>query len=396
MAERPYSLRNLTTGLAKELTLKNIKKLLDPARKIPDKIIEISILDINYFKDLDDQECKTINEIFGVKTIRELADVTYRQLVENATQMREKGISQEKLELMITSAKYITNAARYRIPEGQKIVFVGLDNAGKTALINAINKEMMEETQIKPTQGMQRQTIFLKDQKIYIYELGGQELFRKMYLRNPERYILGTDIIVFLIDMQDQQRYEISLEYLTQILNIVKYLNENPEFIVLLHKSDPEILKVQLFYEKIDYIKEKVGEIFQSYSFQYSIHISSIYNILSLSKSFQSLIKNLLTGDLEREQESRAAFKLISRLIKMLLNIESELTNELSILSENFYEMKEELHLIKKLILSGEIETLKETLSTKEDIKSALEKDKSLVSSREMLLEELRQFLIKK
>ena len=391
MADIPDDLYNLTTGLAKELTLKNIQKLLDAKKKIPSKIIEISNLDIDYFKDLDPQEAKSIKEIFGLNTIRELADITYRQLMEISALMEEKGISQGKLELVITAAKYIRNAARYKIPEGQKIVVIGLDNAGKTALLSAINKEIMDFSQLKPTQGMTRQTIFLKEQKIYIFELGGQEIFRKQYLENPERYILGTDIMVFLIDMQDERRYNVAFEYLAQILNIVKYLNENPEFIILLHKSDPNILKSQpLFHEKIDYVTGKVTKIFKQYSFGYSIQISSIYNVIGLTKSFQYLLKKLFAGDLEREQELNAISELITRVLKMVLNIESELTQEVSNLSENFYQLKEEIAYLKKSIISGESRPEKETIST------TTETNKHLAGSRDAFIEELKQFLLKK
>ncbi|NVM52148.1 MAG: 50S ribosome-binding GTPase [Candidatus Helarchaeota archaeon] len=390
MADLPHSIRNLTSGLVKELTRENIKKLLDPTKKIPSNVIEISNLDINYFKDLDAQESKTISDIFGVKTIRELADITYRQLVEKSIRIQKMGISQGKLELMITAAKYISKAARYRPPEGQKIVLVGLDNAGKTALLNAIKNEIMDISQLKPTQGMQRQTLHLKEQKLYIFELGGQEVYRKNYLAEPEKYVLGTDLMVFLIDMQDQDRYNAALEYLEQILDIIKYLNEKPEFIILLHKSDPNIFKLEpLFREKIDYISSKIKKIFQSYSFQYSIQISSIYNIINLTKSFQYILKKLFAGELERELESREVIEFVSKLVEMILNIESDVTKELSTLSENLYQMKEEFTYLKKLILFEKTGAIKETIST-------LETNKSGISSREMFIKELKQFLIKK
>lgn len=391
LADIPERLYSLTTGLAKELTLEKIQKLLDDTKEIPSRIIEISNLDIEYFKDLDPQEAKSIKEVFGLNTITELANLSYRQLLENSALMEEKGISQGKLELLITAAKYIRNAARYKIPEGQKIVVIGLDNAGKTALLNAINKEMVDFSKLKPTQGMQRQTIFLKEQKIYIFELGGQDIFRKQYLENPERYILGTDIMVFLIDMQDEKRYNVAFEYLTQILNIVKYLNENPEFIILLHKSDPNILKLQpLFHEKIDYVTGKVTKIFKQYSFKHSIQLSSIYNVIGLTQSFQYLLKKLFAGDLEREQELSAISELITRVLKMVLNIESDLTQEISDLSENLYKIKEELAFFKKSIISGEGGLGKETISTTTDT------TKQLVGSRDPFIEELKQFLLNK
>ncbi len=392
LADLPDNLANLASGLAKELTLKNIQKLLDPTKKLPANIIEISNLDINNFKDLDIQESEKITAIFGIKKIRELADITYSQLIENSTKMKERGIAQAKLELVITAAKYISNAAEYRTLEGQKIVLVGLDNAGKTALLNAIKKEVINISDLKPTQSVQRQTLNLQNKKLYIYELGGQEVYRNQYLEDPERYILGTNTFVFLIDMQDQGRYDVALKYLGQILSIVKYLNEKPEFIILLHKSDPDILKFQpMFREKIDHIMEKVRKIFQQHSFRYQIHISSIHNILGLSKSFEFLLKKLLTGDLEKEKESTAVFELIERILNMILNIESDLTDEISSLSEKMYRMDKDLSTIKKVLKLGESETAKEPIFIED---AALADEISEKSAQDLLVDEIRKFLI--
>jgi len=347
---------------------------------------------LDYFKDLDILEAKKITTIFGVKRIRDLADIKYSQLIQKSTKMEEMGISQAKLELLITAAKYISNATEYRMLEGQKIVLVGLDNAGKTALLNSIRKEIVDLTDLKPTQSMQRQIINLRNQKLYIYELGGQEVYRNQYLENPERYIIGTNLFVFLIDMQDQNRYNLALKYLAQILSIVKFLNENPEFIVLLHKSDPDILKYQpLFREKIDHVMEKVREEFQQYSFAYQIHISSIYNILGLSKSFEFLLEKLFTGDFEKEKESTAVVELIEKILKFILNIESEFTHEISSLSEKFYQMERELFTIKKALNLGEIEPSKESTFIEDE---TLAEEFSEKSAQDLFVEEIKKFLI--
>ena len=86
---------------------------------------------------------------------------------------------------------------------------------------------------LKPTVGCERSTIYLEEQKLLVFDMGGQDTYRKSYIDQPDRFFLGTDVMVFMIDIQeDSENFQLALDYLTQILNVVKFLGESPEFIV--------------------------------------------------------------------------------------------------------------------------------------------------------------------
>ncbi|MHA1649660.1 MAG: ADP-ribosylation factor-like protein, partial [Candidatus Helarchaeota archaeon] len=245
-----------------------IRNLLD-AIKIPD-LKEIPNLPIHDLRDVSVQEGKILEKFLKVKTIKDLAKVTYKDLIKYSAKIRENGVSQDKLELLITTARYIVEAVNYEPTEERKIVLAGLDNAGKTAILKIIKKEMGISTigSMKPTKGASRDELILEDQKMHIIELGGQEEFRKFYIENPNRYFLDTDIIVYLIDMQDDARYTQSLDYLKQILQVLRHLQEPIPggFIILLNKCDPDFLELPIFREKIEFMKEKIEELFQAFN----------------------------------------------------------------------------------------------------------------------------------
>ncbi|HUX99231.1 MAG TPA: ADP-ribosylation factor-like protein [Candidatus Deferrimicrobium sp.] len=340
MVELSGLVEDLILAKSEEAILEKIKNFLEPTVDGLDNIKKISNLPIQSFKDLNSDEAELISELLKVRTIKDLASVTYKQLINVMAYLREGGISRKKIELIITAAKYITHAADYKPIEGQKIVVAGLDNAGKTALLQVISKKFTGVCSLKPTQGMEVNKCYLEDQELIIFELGGQELYRKMYIENPEKYILATDIIVFLIDIQDGERYQEALEYLKQILELIKYLNENPTFIILLHKSDPELIRKQpLVQEKIDYIKEKVEEVFDLYIFQYDIQASSIFCDITMAPSFLDMLKGLFSGDVEQETKFQAINRVFEGLVDVIFNIESKLTEQIDIFRSNLYQL---------------------------------------------------------
>ncbi|MHA1265062.1 MAG: ADP-ribosylation factor-like protein [Candidatus Helarchaeota archaeon] len=328
----------------KALILEKIKTLLD-AVKIPESIKDIQNLPIHDFRDLNVQESRLITELLKVKTIKELAKVTYHQLVDRVNLLSDV-IPKEKLELLITAAKYIVKATDYKPLEGKKVVIAGLDNAGKTALLKSIKKEVgfADLSGLKPTKGANRGEIFLQDQQLFILELGGQEEFRKFYIDQPDRFFLETDIIVYLIDVQDDARYLESIEYLAQILRTLEYLQETPDFIILFHKFDPDVAKNPILQEKMEYLEKKVQEVFSAYNFTYEIQISSIYNIISMTPSFSRMLKVLFSGSLlEEERKIQSIGILLMKVVDSFLATETQLTREITYLKKRIDELDEKI-----------------------------------------------------
>jgi len=336
MSELSEMVNDIAATKNKGLFAEKIKNLLD-AIKIPENIKDIPDMPIHDLRDLTVEEAKVISELIKAKTIRELSKVTYDQIVQRISLIKNAGISKTKLELLITAAKYIVQGVEYKPPVGKKIVIAGLDNAGKTALLKAIKKEVgfSELSSIKPTRGAMRDELELHDQSIHLVELGGQEEFRKFYIEKPERFFLDTDIIVYLIDMQDDERFQESFEYLQLILRSLEYLQESSDFIFLLHKCDPDVVKPPFFQEKIDYAMQKIGEIFKPYKFKFEIQTSSIYNIISMTPSFSRMIKGIFSGGiLAEDQKIQSIGNLLMKLTDLFLDMEVQLSNQIKTLKQ--------------------------------------------------------------
>ena len=115
-----------------------------------------------------------------------------------------------------------------------KIVVAGLDNSGKTSIITYLtqilprNELMQRITTVAPTRGVQRYQLSIAGIPLVLWELGGQETFRRQYLQFPERYFLETHLFLFIIDCLDKERKKDSIEYLRSVLKTIKFLQVDP------------------------------------------------------------------------------------------------------------------------------------------------------------------------
>ena len=131
----------------------------------------------------------------------------------------------------------------------KKLSFLGLDNAGKTSIITAITKKFGYEDEISklmPTRKIARDAFKFLGIEFVRMDFGGQAQYREEYLKNPTKYISGTDLIFYIIDAQDYDRYVETIDYLDQLL---LYLKEEQDYIplaILLHKIDPQIRKEKI------------------------------------------------------------------------------------------------------------------------------------------------------
>ncbi len=344
MTELSERVNDVIEADSREIIFEKFKTLLD-AVKQPASIKDIPNLLIHDFRDLSVEEASVVGELLKVKTIKDLAKITYNQVLDRIALLTEAAqIPKTKIEQLITAAKYIVKAADHKPIEGKKVVIAGLDNAGKTALLKSIGKEVgfTQLSTLKPTKGANRGEMFLSDQDILIIELGGQEEFRKFYIEQPDRFFLETDIIVFLIDMQDDVRYPDTLEYLQQILRTLDYLQESPDFIILFHKCDPDVIKSPIFQEKLNYMETKIQESFKPYKLSFEIQTSSIFNIVSMTPSFSRMLKGLFSG-IEGEKKIQAIGELLMKVVDSFLSTENTLTRQINYLKSKVESLESQI-----------------------------------------------------
>ena len=123
-----------------------------------------------------------------------------------------------------------------------KILFTGLDGAGKTSIILALQREFSKIALIEPTRGAQRTTFNLLGREITEWDLGGQKSYLASYLENPSKYFDETEIAIYVIDILDASRTKESLRYLYDVVDKFKELDIEPYINIFFHKYDPKLI----------------------------------------------------------------------------------------------------------------------------------------------------------
>lgn len=171
----------------------------------------------------------------------------------------------------------------------KKIGYLGLDNAGKTSIITAITKRFgfeEEVSKLMPTRKIARDAFRFLGVEFIRMDFGGQSQYREEYLKYPSKYISGTDLIYYVIDAQDFNRYVESIDYLDEILLYLKEEREYPPICVLFHKFDPQIAKDKEINKRILTMKQALTR--YSHDFTIFFFETSIYDIKSIMDAFSS------------------------------------------------------------------------------------------------------------
>ncbi|WOK94008.1 ADP-ribosylation factor-like protein 8A [Canna indica] len=94
-----------------------------------------------------------------------------------------------------------------------ELSLIGLQNAGKTSLVNAIATGGYSEDMI-PTVGFNMRKVTKGNVTIKLWDLGGQRRFRTMW----ERYCRGVSAILYVVDAADRDSIPISKSELDDLL----------------------------------------------------------------------------------------------------------------------------------------------------------------------------------
>jgi GTPase SAR1 family protein len=122
-----------------------------------------------------------------------------------------------------------------------KLLFTGLDSAGKTSIILSLQREFSKIAILSPTRGAQRRVFDFLGKEIAEWDLGGQLAYRIAYLKNPGKYFEGTEIAIYVIDIQNKDRIAEAISYFKDVIEQFKKLEIEPPIYVFLHKYDPAL-----------------------------------------------------------------------------------------------------------------------------------------------------------
>lgn len=165
-----------------------------------------------------------------------------------------------------------------------KILIMGLDNSGKTSILMSLreNTNLLSYFSLKPTKGLSVEEFISDEQGMVCWDLGGQAQYRKKYLKDFSRYAKETKKIIFVIDIQDTNRYGLALEYLEELIDVLKNSEHFIEISIFFHKYDPNLIKKQEFsdlYQRINTeLVDRIKTIIPN-KFNYNLFKTTIYTI---------------------------------------------------------------------------------------------------------------------
>ncbi len=178
---------------------------------------------------------------------------------------------------------YQSKAYNRYLPIYKKILIIGIGNGGKTAIKNIIiDKNLESARNIQVTRGVDRQVLTINNLKYIIWDMGGATRYRERYIRDNEKYFPSSNEIIYMIDIQDIDYFDKSIEYLSEIVQILRLnvieetLGLNLKFFILFHKFDPKVSSSLEIIENIEYLTRKIQQL--NIPFDYEVCNTSIYN----------------------------------------------------------------------------------------------------------------------
>ncbi|MFX1501103.1 MAG: ADP-ribosylation factor-like protein [Promethearchaeota archaeon] len=171
----------------------------------------------------------------------------------------------------------------------KRIGVMGLDNAGKTSIITVITKRFgfeEEITRLTPTRRIARDSFRFLGIEFTRMDFGGQKQYREEYLTHPEKYLSGTDLLFYVIDAQDFNRYIEAIDYLEEILLFFKEEQDLVPICILFHKFDPQLIDDVQINKRILTLKQALTR--YSNDFDIFFFETTIYDIKSIMDAFSS------------------------------------------------------------------------------------------------------------
>ncbi|MFX0211703.1 MAG: ADP-ribosylation factor-like protein [Candidatus Hodarchaeota archaeon] len=184
-----------------------------------------------------------------------------------------------------------TNAERKTLYDMRnKIVLVGLANAGKTSIYIRCfeNADHVRIRNLTPTIlfTSNKPQITFTEEFIEFVDLGGQKQYIKHHLADPSQF-RNLRTVIFVVDVQKASKLREIKQYFSNVLQKIRDNNENPIMTVFLHKVDPN-LKPGLQENVVTFVKE-LRPLFPS---NIVFHATSVFD----DTLYEAMVQTLFTS----------------------------------------------------------------------------------------------------
>jgi small GTP-binding protein len=167
-----------------------------------------------------------------------------------------------------------------------KILIMGLANSGKTSILLSIQRRtnLLSYIGLKPTRGVNITEITEagSNSAYNIWDLGGQEQYIQNHLDNLDKYLEYAEKLIFVIDIQDQEKYSLAVEYFEKIMDGIKKKEIKPKVSIYFHKHDPNLDDIKSTFNK-DLVTELNDNIIKKIpeGIDFLVFKTSIYTIFN-------------------------------------------------------------------------------------------------------------------
>jgi small GTP-binding protein len=174
---------------------------------------------------------------------------------------------------------------------GRKILIAGLDEAGKTSILNVLHENYNLMDRIKPTVGYKIDSMKILGIPVVTYDLGGQVAFRNNYFSSESQIFVETDSLFFVIDAFEVSRYEEAFDYYKRIIETFKQLDLKPKIVLCIHKVDPNRNDPRT-PELAAKLRERIASM--SAGFEVTSYVTSIYDRRTIVEAFSKTLQDLI------------------------------------------------------------------------------------------------------
>jgi hypothetical protein len=227
-----------------------------------------------------------------------------------------------------------------RMGKTKKIIFAGLDNGGKTSIILTLQKKFTILGSIRPTLGLNRsnmQELKCLGMDLIAWDFGGQKNYRDSYFAQRFHMFNGITTAYYVIDIQDDKRFEEALTYLKDIFETIQTLGDKPQIIICFNKFDPGMETAETLEVQAKKIEENITAF--NPGFEIAFFRTSIFDPGTLIKAFSE-------GILKGSPKAALISGFLKEYAKVTFSSAVILLDENSLIMGSHYTKKRYLELI--------------------------------------------------
>ncbi|MFX0031508.1 MAG: ADP-ribosylation factor-like protein [Candidatus Hodarchaeota archaeon] len=226
---------------------------------------------------------------YNIRNIGDLAKIS----LDNPPDVKE--VPSSILIKWIKIAQVVVKAIKEQLKSHKKLLMIGLDNGGKTSILAVLQDKFSIIKSLLPTRGVKRERLDFFGYPIISWDLGGQVQYReKLYFNRPELFFTEVDLVLYVVDTYDSDRFPESANYFRQVLKALNDLNEYPPILVVLSKSDQDFRSTIQWQDNINVVKNKFNQItseFENFSVDFSD--TTIYQKETIMQMFSIALKKV-------------------------------------------------------------------------------------------------------